>query len=43
MLGVNDTLVISTKDAVLVLDKSRAQDVRRVVDLLRELGREDLL
>jgi mannose-1-phosphate guanylyltransferase len=43
MLGVNDTLVISTGDAVLVLDKNRAQDVRKVVDLLRELGREDLL
>jgi mannose-1-phosphate guanylyltransferase len=43
MLGVNNTLVISTRDAVLVLDKSRAQDVRKVVDLLRELGREDLL
>ncbi len=42
-LGVKNLIVVETPDAVLVCDKSRAQDVRQIVDLLKEQKREDLL
>ncbi|MFK7791977.1 MAG: mannose-1-phosphate guanylyltransferase/mannose-6-phosphate isomerase [Devosiaceae bacterium] len=35
-IGLKDTLVVATSDAVLVADKSRAQDVKLAVDRLRE-------
>lgn len=34
-LGLKDVMVVSTRDAVLVADKSRAQDVKKVVDQLK--------
>ena len=37
-LGVEDLIVVDTTDATLVLPKSRAQDVRRVVDALKLMG-----
>jgi mannose-1-phosphate guanylyltransferase/mannose-6-phosphate isomerase len=37
-LGVKDVYVIDTPDAVLVLDKARAQDVKQVVDAVRAKG-----
>ena len=37
-LGVQDLIVVDTADATLVLPKSRAQDVRQVVDALKLLG-----
>jgi mannose-1-phosphate guanylyltransferase/mannose-6-phosphate isomerase len=37
-LGLKDLLVIDTADATLVADRSRAQDVRTVVDALKSLG-----
>ena len=40
-LGVRDTVVVETPDAVLVMDKSRAQDVRQVVDRLKESNRAE--
>lgn len=39
-LGVQDIAVIVTEDAVLVMPKSRAQDVRKIVEALREQGHE---
>lgn len=39
-LGLSDTLVVATPDAVLVADRSRAEDVGRVVDTLRSRGAE---
>lgn len=42
-VGVDNIIVIETKDAVLVCDKSKAQDVKKVVDTLKELGRNELL
>lgn len=42
-LGVRDVLVVDTSDATLVLDKSRAQDVRQVVDALKAQGAGELL
>lgn len=42
-LGVSDVLVVDTSDATLVLDKGRAQDVRRVVEALKLQGAEELV
>ncbi|HOK90302.1 MAG TPA: sugar phosphate nucleotidyltransferase [Candidatus Hydrogenedentes bacterium] len=38
LLGVHDLAVVVTGDAVLVLPKSRAQDVRKIVQALRDRG-----
>lgn len=43
VVGVEDVVVIDTSDALLVTNRTHAQDVRSIVDRLRELGREDLL
>lgn len=43
VVGVEGLAVVRTGDTVLVLPKSRAQDVRAVVDALRADGRSDLL
>jgi len=43
LVGVDDLCVIETDDACLILPRERAQDVRAVVDLLKEKGRLDLL
>jgi len=37
-IGVQDLLIVDTEDALLVADRSRAQDVRRVTDRLRADG-----
>jgi mannose-1-phosphate guanylyltransferase / mannose-6-phosphate isomerase len=39
-VGVGNLLIIDTPDALLVADKSRAQDVRHVYGKLKELGHE---
>ena len=41
-LGMSDTIVVDTGDAVLVAPRSRAQDVRRAVDALKAQKREEL-
>ncbi len=38
-IGLEDMIVVDTGDAVLVCPKSRAQEVRRVVDRLKQEGR----
>lgn len=43
MIGMENTIVVETADAVLVCDKNSAQDVKLVVDWLQENHREDLL
>jgi mannose-1-phosphate guanylyltransferase len=43
VFGVNDLIVIATADAVLVIPKDRAQDVRQIVEAARKAGRHDLL
>jgi mannose-1-phosphate guanylyltransferase len=43
IVGVNDLVVVDTGDALLVLPRERAQDVRAVVDALKARGRTDLL
>jgi mannose-1-phosphate guanylyltransferase / mannose-6-phosphate isomerase len=37
-LGVEDLIIVDTTDATLVVPKERAQDVRQVVDALKEMG-----
>lgn len=43
VVGVEDLVVIATKDAVLVVHRDRAQEVRRIVDALKDAKRQDLL
>lgn len=40
-VGVEDLVIISTKDAVLVADKGHAQDVKAIVDTLKAKGRSE--
>ena len=42
-VGLEGMVVVRTGDALLVLPKARSQEVREIVDRLREQGREDLL
>lgn len=42
-LGVKDVIVVDTADATLVLEKSRAQDVRQVVEALKMQGAEEIV
>lgn len=42
-VGVSDLVVVETPDAVLVCHRSAAQDVKKIVDRLKEAGREELL
>lgn len=39
LVGVRDLVVIATKDAILVADKSRSQDVKFIVDQLKATDR----
>jgi mannose-1-phosphate guanylyltransferase len=43
VIGVDDLVVVDSGDAILVVKKDRAQDVRKAVEELRRRGREDLL
>ncbi|HEY3504120.1 MAG TPA: mannose-1-phosphate guanylyltransferase [Actinocatenispora sp.] len=42
-LGVHDLIVVDTDDAVLVCPRDRAQDVKKLVDRLRERGDRELI
>jgi mannose-1-phosphate guanylyltransferase/mannose-6-phosphate isomerase len=41
LLGVHDLIVVTTKDAVLVADKSKAQNVKKIVDKLKAQKRPE--
>ena len=43
LVGVSDLVVVETEDAILVMPRERAQDVRLVVEALKASGRTDLL
>jgi mannose-1-phosphate guanylyltransferase len=43
LVGVNDLCVVETDDALLVIPRERAQDVRAVVDALKAAKRTELL
>lgn len=40
-IGVSNLLIVETADAVLVADKDRAQDVKKIVDYLKASGRSE--
>jgi len=42
VVGLTDVVVVETADAVLVLDREAAQDVRMVVERLRDEGRPEV-
>lgn len=41
-VGLSNVIVVDTDDALLVLDRRRSQDVRKIVDLLKEAMRSRL-
>ncbi len=41
LVGVDDLIVIETPDAVLVVDRTRSQDVKHIVNTLGQQGREE--
>jgi mannose-1-phosphate guanylyltransferase len=43
VVGVKGLVVVATKDAILVVPKDRAQDVKAIVEAAKKSGREDLL
>jgi len=43
VLGLERCLVVDTDDSLLVADLDRAQDIRKIVDALKESGKEKLL
>ena len=42
-IGVNDLVIVSTKDAVLVASKSAAQDVKQITQALQDESRSEWL
>lgn len=42
VIGLDDVVVVDTGDALLVTSVARAQDVKKVVDELKSIGRTDL-
>jgi mannose-1-phosphate guanylyltransferase len=42
-VGVHNLLIVETKDAVLITQKGSSQDVKRVVEKLKSLGRQEHL
>lgn len=40
-IGLENLVIVSTKDAVLVIDKSKVQDVKRVVEYLKKNDRRE--
>jgi mannose-1-phosphate guanylyltransferase len=43
MLGLRDVVVVDTDDAVLVVARDRAQEVKAIVDVLKARGSTDLV
>lgn len=43
VLGVEDVVVIETQDAILVADKNKVQDVKKIVDTLKSAGRSEAM
>lgn len=43
LLGMDDIVVIDSGDALLICPRERVQDVRKIVQELREKGRDDLI
>lgn len=42
-IGINNLIVVETDDAILVCDKNKAQDVKKIVDELKASGKNEYL
>jgi len=42
VVGVSDVIVVTTQDAVLVVDRNRADQVKQLVDKMKALGRREV-
>lgn len=42
-VGINDLIVVSTNDAVMVCRKDRAQDVKKIVEMLKEKDKQEYI
>ena len=42
-IGVDNLIIVSTKDSIIVCPRERAQDVKGLVELLKQTGHEDIL
>jgi len=42
-IGIDNLLIVDTDDALLICPKSRAQDVKKIVDKLKEQGKQEYL
>lgn len=42
MIGVDNVVVVQTKDAILVMNKNRAQDVKQLVALLQKKSQKEI-
>jgi mannose-1-phosphate guanylyltransferase len=42
-IGLKDIIVVETEDTILICPKERAQEVRNIVELLKQSGRTHLL
>lgn len=42
-VGVNDLIIVETADAILVADKNKTQDVKKIVEILKIQQRSELL
>lgn len=42
-IGIENTIIVETDDVVLVCNKDKAQDVKKIVDNLKEKGKEEYL
>jgi mannose-1-phosphate guanylyltransferase / mannose-6-phosphate isomerase len=40
-VGVEDLVIVSTRDAVMIAPRNRAQDVKKIVDTLKASGRDE--
>jgi len=43
LLGVKDLVIVEDEDALLVCKKERSQDVKKLVDMLKSKGRDEIL
>ena len=41
VIGVEDLVVVETKDAIMISSKDRAEDIKQTVDQLKQLGRSE--
>jgi mannose-1-phosphate guanylyltransferase len=42
-IGLNDMIVIDTNDVIMICPKNRCQDVKKMVELLKEKDKKELL